>query len=206
MTEHTNSPWEHIKKALWTGIAVIFPIYITGYILYLLIRFSEQIAGIHINQFISRHFGFSIPGLGLFILVLILLTAGFLSRQYLGQWFMSLLDRIFQRTPLINHIYPSAKQLSEFLFNTEKKKEHFKTAVLVEYPSEGSYSLGFVTNNAIDTITPEDTENLICVLVPLSPLPFSGLILMVTPDKIKNINITVDQAMKLIVSGGVVIK
>lgn len=195
--------WSIIKRYFIAGIATIFPVFITIYIIIFLFRFAEDIAGKYVNQFLAGQLGVNVPGLGVLIILLLLIVVGILSTHLIGKKILPVLDRFFKSLPLISNIYPSAKQLSDFMFEAQES-DKFKKVVMVDYPYVGSHSLGFVTNEKIEEFDELAHAKLISVFVPLAPLPFTGIILFLPEDKIQTVDITIDQAIKFIMSGGVV--
>ncbi|MBD3422200.1 MAG: DUF502 domain-containing protein [Chitinivibrionales bacterium] len=192
-----------LKSYFLTGIATVFPVFVTVYVVIALFHFLDDITGKYINSLLDDALGFKIPGLGLILSALIVILAGFLSRNWIGRWLFPTIDHVLKKAPVFTSVYPSAKQLSEFLFSAEKEKK-FKEVVLVEYPDTHSYGFGFVTNERMQKLDEGAGANLVSVFVPFAPAPFSGLILLVTRQKIKPVDIPVDQAIKFIVSGGIV--
>lgn len=192
-----------IKRNFLAGIATVFPLFLTILIIVFLFKYVDNVIGGPINSFLINTLGFKIPGLGLLLLALIITFAGFLSRHWFGRWLFPKIDKTLKKAPLIAGIYPSAKQLSEFLLGNNQKGK-FKEVVLVQYPEKGSYSLGFITNKDLYNLDEKAGEQLVCVFVPFAPVPFSGLILLMSRDKVKPVDIPVDRAIKFIISGGVV--
>ncbi|MFH1577949.1 MAG: DUF502 domain-containing protein, partial [Candidatus Omnitrophota bacterium] len=134
----------YIKRNFIAGILVILPLLFTVYILVNLFQFADAILGKFINIYLESIFGFYIPGLGLIIFLIIIFVAGFLTTHFLGRRLYFILDRALRRFPLIRYIYPSIKQITEFLFSSQRQA--FKKVVLVEYPRRGIWSIGFATN------------------------------------------------------------
>jgi uncharacterized membrane protein len=200
-----RSVFSRIKRSFFTGIAIIFPVFITIYVVVIAFNYIDKLLGAPINAFFINQFGFRIPGLGIIVALAVIVVAGFLSRHWIGQWLFPRVDRSMQKMPLLASIYPSAKQLSDFLLGgQQKKKSKFKEVVIVEYPQRGSFSLGFITNRGIEELDKSAEQHLVCVFVPFAPVPFSGLILLLNKEKIRKVDVAVDQAIKFIVSGGVV--
>lgn len=192
-----------LRRYFFSGLAVIFPLFITIYIIIVVFRFGDKLAGAPINSFLESNYGYRIPGLGLLILLLFIIAAGIFSSHFLGKKILPFFERMLMRIPFIASLYPSAKQLSDFLFKADKRKE-FKKVVLVPYPVKGSYSIGFITNEGLRVVSENGAEQLVTVLVPLAPAPFSGVLLFLPKKEIKLLDISIDEAIKLIVSGGVV--
>ncbi len=192
-----------LRKIFFAGLAVIFPLFITFYIILAIFQFSEGIIGRYINSELMQEYGFKIPGLGLILMLMIIFGAGIISRNFLGQKMLPLFEKLFFKLPVVANIYPSAKRLSGFLFGEEERKK-FKKVVLIEYPQRGSYSIGFITNEEMPNFGLPNKEKLASVFIPLAPAPFSGIILLVPEEKITVINVSIDTAIKFIVSGGVI--
>ncbi|NIA23226.1 MAG: DUF502 domain-containing protein [Proteobacteria bacterium] len=142
---------------------------------------------------------FAITFIGLVILFLLLYFIGFFTNTLLGGWITSLFDRIFMKTPLINSIYSSARSLSETLF---KKKTSFKEAVLIEFPRNGGYTIGFVTD-VVNWLNIEGEKRL-SIFIPTTPNPTSGFFLIVKESEILYLDVSVEWALKIIVSGGII--
>ncbi len=198
--------WALIRRSFWAGIATLFPLCITVYAVFLIFRFADNFAGKYINMFLVRNYGFAVPGIGLIVLLIAVIIAGWFSRIFVGRWLTSVIDRVFNRTPLIANIYPSAKKLSDFLFSDEESQKKFRKVILVEFPSEGCWSVGFLTNDQLDDFEGALPDDSVCVFVPLAPAPFSGFVYWTRKDKVKEIDMSVDQAAKFVLSGGVVTK
>jgi uncharacterized membrane protein len=193
-----------LKRYLVAGLATVGPLFITFYFIFIIFKIANKFAGSYINDLLINNYGFSIPGLGfIFLLITIVIIGAFVS-NFIGKKIFTLAERFFYKTPLIANIYPSAKKLSDFLFNEEQQKK-FRKVVLVEYPSPGSYSIGFLTNEGLQELNEKIGNKLITVLVPLSPMPYSGLLLILPKDKLIEVDMTVNDAVKLVLSGGVVI-
>lgn len=199
-----SSFWQGIKKHFLTGIATLFPLFITVYIIVIIANYADKLAGNYVNGFLYSQYGFKIPGLGLVVTVAFILGVGIIYNVFFGRKLFPLFEGLFKKIPLVANIYPSAKQLSDFMFTSEKK-ENFKKVVLVQFPDKGTYAIGFVTNEEVGKLNEEIDQELISVFVPLAPAPFTGHILLVPKEKTHEIDMPIDKAIKFIVSGGVVL-
>jgi uncharacterized membrane protein len=195
-----------LKKIFWTGIATVFPVFITIYIFYLVFRLADNLIGKHIQAYLLAQYNFTIPGLGLIMLFIIIIIFGIFSRFVFGKWFSSILDRFFKKVPLVANVYPSAKKLSDFLFSSEGRDKNFQKVVLVEFPTPGSWSIGFITNENLSDLEIDLPEKYVCVFVPLAPTPFSGFVYWAPKEKVKELKMGIDKAVAFILSGGVVTK
>lgn len=191
-----------VRRNFFAGIAVLLPVIVTVWIIWFTIEISDRVIGSMVNDFLFRHFGFSIYGLGLILGLTIILVSGFLSSMFFGKRLLLMIEMLFLRIPFASEIYPSAKKLSEFLFSTDNKG--FSKAVLFEYPVPGSYTLGFITNENMPGLNEKTRANLVGIFLPFAPSPFSGIIVFVPFEKVIFLDTTIEQAIKCIVSGGVI--
>jgi uncharacterized membrane protein len=190
----------NIKKYFIAGILVLLPFLITVYILINLFQFADSILGKFINIYLVEILGFYIPGLGLIIFLIIIFLIGFLTTHFLGKRLYLILDAALRRFPLIRLIYPSIKQIIEFLFATQRQT--FKKTVLVEYPKTGIWSMGFITNEGFQEAKDKTKKELLNIFIPSSPGPFTGFYILVPRQEVIILDITVEDAVKLLVSGG----
>ncbi|MFA5411348.1 MAG: DUF502 domain-containing protein [Candidatus Omnitrophota bacterium] len=197
------SLFKALKKYFFSGIAAILPLFLTLYIIVWILLFFDRLTGKLVNPFLLRKFGFSVPGLGLVVTILAVVIVGILYTYFIGKRLYSFIEKLFLRIPFVSAIYPSLKQLSDFLFRHDKMN-NFKKVVLVEYPSRDLYAIGFITNENLKELTQKTGSELISVFLPFPPSPFSGLLVLVPKDKITELDISIDEALKFIVSGGVV--
>jgi uncharacterized membrane protein len=199
-----------IKRIFLSGLAVLIPLGITIYVIVGLFRFADGILGKYFNIFLTKTFQdtyiFSegilrdgIPGIGIIISILIIFLAGLIlhiSRMKLIRWFEGMLFRI----PLINKIYFPIKKIVDFFFISPK--ESFKRAVLVEYPRKGIFAIGFITNENADFFRVGLEERFYTIFIPSSPSPFTGFTVIATEQDITFLDMSVEEAIQLIVSGG----
>lgn len=189
-----------IRRYFITGLLVILPLFLSLYILFILFRFFDGILGRFVNIYLKDRFGFFIPGLGLILSLIIITFFGFLSTRFLGRYLYNLVDRLFKSFPLVRHIYPSLKQIFEFLFS--EKSLSFKKAVLVCYPTKESWTIGFITNEGFLESLDKTKKDLLNIFVPLSPNPISGFLIFAPKEDVIFLDISIEEAIKLIVSGG----
>jgi uncharacterized membrane protein len=187
-----------IKRYFFSGILVIVPLIIT----YVVLRFFlSSIDGI-LSPLLVKYLGYDIPGLGIVITIIIIFVAGILTRGVLGRGAVSLWERFLNSLPLVRTIYSAAKQL--LISVAEPKESMFQRVVVIPYPRLGMYSLAFAANEV--TL---DRQGLIgdyvAVFIPSTPTPFTGYMLMVKKDEVYPTNMSVEEAVKFIVSGGIVV-
>lgn len=190
-----------LRRYFFTGLAVLLPVFLTGYIIFAIFNFAEQLLGKYINEYLFTNFNFFIPGLGLFLTVSIIIIIGFLSSHFFGKNLFPFLERVFLRVPFIHQVYPAIKKIVSFFFSPDKKI--FKQVVLVEYPSEGLWSVAFVTNASMEKINKVLGKEMLNVFVPNVPGPLTGNLILVPKEELVFLDITVEDALKIIISGGV---
>jgi len=195
-----------LKKSFAAGLIALLPIAGTIWLLKIIIFTVEDI----FRSFFPERFypenilGFKIPGIGLFIAAILILLTGMLTRFYLGKKIFSYGDKIFRRIPLGRGIYSAIKQFMSTIVGEGQKS--FRKVVLAEYPNPGSYALGFVTSYASGEVQTKTEERVVNVFIPTTPTPTSGFLLMMPERKLIPLEMAVEDAFKLIVSGGVVVK
>jgi len=191
----TRRAGQALRQYFITGLAALFPVFATLYLLLWLFKFADSVLG--------KILGFKTPGLGLLLLVIIILAVGFFSIHLFGRVAFRTLEAWFGRLPLIKKIYPPVKQLAQFFFVENEQQAAFRRVVLVAYPRPGSYSLAFVTNEGKSSaIGPPQT--LLTLLIPTPPSPFTGPIIIVPKEDVIPLQMSVEDALKLVVSGGIV--
>lgn len=191
-----------VKRIFITGLAAIIPIIITVYVIIGFFNFADGILGSYINKYLEEFFSYRIPGLGIILSVLIIFLIGLLvhiSRMRLFRW-MSKSLKLFLKLPLINKIYFPIKTVVDFLFFPPPRK--FKTAVLVEYPRRGIYSIGFVTNESPRHFEEKLGRKLFNVFIPSSPSPITGFTIIAQEEDLIFLDIGIDAVVKTIISGG----
>jgi uncharacterized membrane protein len=183
--------WEYILA----GILFIVPFTISVWILYKIFIFLNGIIGNIVKKFIPA---FYVPGIGIILLILILLFFGFLAKNVIGKKLFQFLNALFRRIPFLNKIYYFVKIVVENILSPNKKA--FKDVVLVEFPGKDAYMLGFITGNPpkeIEEKTPD--KQLVNVFVPIP----NSFFIMKDASELKKIDISIEDAFKLIFSAGV---
>lgn len=191
-----------IKRYFITGLISIIPISLTIYVLVFIFKFLDGILGRFINEYLKSKLGFFIPGLGLILSVCLVFIAGFMASWLIGRKVFQKLEGLFSSLPLVKNIYPAFKQLVLFLL--AQKEFGFQKVVLVEYPSKGLWSVGFLTNDQFPKISGILNKEMVSVFVPNSPGPLTGYAVFVPREDLKFPDISVSDALKIIISGGVV--
>ena len=184
-----------LRRYFVTGLATLFPVAVTVWLVVQIFRFTDGLLG--------RSLGLQIPGLGLLVTIIVIMVVGVLSIHFFGRVLFRTLELLLMRLPLIKKIFPAVKQLAQFLFSEEARQTAFRRVVLVQYPRPGAYSLAFVTNESQTTATGA-RQTLLTLLIPNPPSPFTGPIIFVPQQDVIPLDLSVEDAVKLIVSGGVV--
>ena len=138
--------------------------------------------------------------LAMLLAIVIVTVVGVLARYYFGKRLIAWADNLMLRVPVLNKIYGTIKQLDEAF--TSGKKSSFKTVVLVEYPREGVYSVGFITNEQADEVDKKTGKKCVSVFIPMTPLPTGGFLIMVPEEKVMKLDMSVADGFKYIISIG----
>ena len=199
--------WHEIRKTFLTGILVLAPITLTIYIFYLLFRTIDGILSHVIAQFLVEQLSLGdlqtpIPGLGFLALVVLIFLTGAIARNYMGRKLISVGDYIVTHIPLINRIYIAIREISEAILS--EKREIFKKTVLIEFPRKGFYSIAFLTQDTKGPIQEALPNDMVSVFLPKTPNPTSGFLLFVPKTDVIELEMSVEDALKLVISGGAV--
>lgn len=193
----------HIRTYFLTGLLVVVPIGLTSYILKIVIGWADKMLAFAPPRFHpDTYLPFHIPGLGLIITLLLVFLIGMVTTNFIGKKLVQLGEMLVDKIPLVRSIYLLAKQVLETIFSQDK--ESFKKVVLVEYPRKGLYSIGFVTGVGRGEIQEKTSAHVLNVFIPTSPNPTSGYLIMVPEEEAVPLDMDVDIAFKLILSGGMV--
>ncbi len=146
--------------------------------------------------------GFSIPGFGVILAISTLLITGMLAANLFGRRLVSFWESVLNRIPLVRTIYNSVKQISTTLFDSKGKS--FRKVVMLEYPRKGLWSIGFLSNNNVSTDIDNLPEGIVAVFIPTTPNPTSGFIIMTPREDITELEMTIEEGFKFIISMGVI--
>jgi uncharacterized membrane protein len=189
-----------MRKYIITGLLVLVPLAITAWVLSLVISTMDQSLLLIPEKWLPA--SMRIPGLGTILTVLIVFVTGLLTNNLVGNFLIRQWEKLLNRIPVVSSLYGSVKQVSDTLFSSSGNA--FRKAVLVPYPHAGSRTIGFVTGApAADAAKHLDGEY-ISVYVPTTPNPTSGFFLMMPKKDVIELDMSVDAALKYIVSMGVV--
>ncbi|HEY4317724.1 MAG TPA: DUF502 domain-containing protein [Herbaspirillum sp.] len=192
-----------MRKYFITGLLVLVPLAITLWVLNLIIGTMDQSLLLLPERWRPETLiGFSIPGLGTILTLLIIFLTGVATRNFVGRQVVMLWEAILKRIPVVSSIYSSVKQVSDTLFSSSGNA--FRKAVLVQYPRQGSWTIAFVTGTPGGDVRNHLQGDFVSIYVPTTPNPTSGFFLMVPRAETIELNMNVDEALKYIVSMGVV--
>ncbi|HEY4073552.1 MAG TPA: DUF502 domain-containing protein [Herbaspirillum sp.] len=192
-----------MRKYFITGLLILVPLAITLWVLNLIIGTMDQsLLLLPVAWRPETLIGFSIPGLGTILTLLIIFLTGLATRNFIGRRLVILWEAVLKRIPVVSSIYSSVKQVSDTLFSSSGNA--FRKAVLVQYPRQGSWTIAFVTGVPGGDVRNHLKGDYVSIYVPTTPNPTSGFFLMVPRADTIELNMNVDEALKYIVSMGVV--
>ncbi|HTO85900.1 MAG TPA: DUF502 domain-containing protein [Thermoanaerobaculia bacterium] len=188
-----------IRRYYIAGIVVLAPTALTLWVVWTLFTFFDNILGSEL-----RARGISVFGLGFVLLNILLLLLGWLTAGLLGRRLFAIWDRLMHRVPLINKIYATLRQIAELLLGPSRTGSFGRVAI-VEFPSPGTWGLGFVTSN-VSGEAGEKTRKKVCsVFIPSAVNPTTGFLLVVPEERVTYLEMSPEQAMKMIVSAGALV-
>lgn len=195
-----QSTWYYLKLFFLDGVLTILPITLTiALFLWFFKLIKTWLAPIY---YIEPTFFKQIPHSEIFFVLILILLVGAIFRTYLIRTFLHLLEAIINKIPLINPVYSGIKQLVQAFATPEKLT--FKKVVLTEFPRPGIYSIGFLTNEVPASITPDPLIKYHMIFIPTTPNPTTGFLIIVPENEIKVIDISRQEAMSFIISGGII--
>lgn len=195
---------KNLRRYLVAGILVWLPVGITLLLLRLLISIMDRTLVLLPAQYRPEVWlGFAIPGLGLVLTLAILLVTGVLAANFVGRSLVAFWERMLERIPIVRSIYSASKNFAEIVFSDSDQS--FKKVLLIEYPRKGLYGLAFQTATELGEIQSRSGEDLVCTFVPTTPNPTSGFIIMLPRKDVIELDMNVDEALKMIISLGVVV-
>jgi uncharacterized membrane protein len=194
---------ETLRNWFFTGIVVGAPIGITIWLVWSFVSFVDNrikpLIPVEWNP--ETYLRFALPGLGIVVAVAGIVVIGALTANLIGKSMLAFGERMLTRVPLVRSIYSALKQVFESFASSEASS--FKEAVLVEYPGPGLWAIGFITSRAPGAEIVDKVGDAIAVMVPTSPNPAMGHLVYVAPEKLKRLDMSVDKAVKLVISFGI---
>lgn len=205
-----------LKRVFVTGILFLLPTMITIFLIIFAFNFldayiARPLGGsiLYILQlitnleFLKNNAKILTPLIGFPVAILITIIVGYLAVTFFGRRLLHWVEKhLLGRFPIVSLIYPHAKKLTATFLDKDKKAE-FKAVVAVEYPRHGVYSIGFVTSEGLKDVRKSSGKELLTVFMPSSPTPFTGYTIQVSKDEVIYLNMSVDDAIRFCVSGGI---
>ncbi len=195
-----RSFFSRLRTYFFAGVLVTAPVAITVYLTYVFLRFMDR----HVTDLLppAYHPHTTIPGIGLIVAIAFFILVGWLAGNVIGRIVVWLSDYLFARMPVIRIIYGALKQIFQTLMTSQSTA--FREVVLFEYPRPGIWAIGFVTGTLKGKVQTMSDSEVVNVFRPFTPNPTSGFMLLVPRKDLTVLNMTVEEAIKLIVSGGII--
>jgi uncharacterized membrane protein len=193
-----------LRKNILAGILVVAPVALTLYVVVMLLRWIDALVGAVLPERYQQQFDlfYHIPGMGLVIALIFLVLIGAIARSVLGQMLVQMGESMLSRIPIMRGLYGAFKQIFHtMLTNTS---EAFRKVVLVEFPRRDAWTLGFVTGTTMGEAEEKLKHPTVNVFVPTTPNPTSGFLLIVPQSDLLPLDMTVEQGIKMVVSGGII--
>ncbi len=192
-----------MKAYFVTGLLIWVPLVITAWVINLLVGTMDQTLDLLPLAWQPKVWlGRQIPGLGVLLTALIILVTGLAARNFIGERLVRGWEALLSRIPIVRGIYKSVKQVSDTILSPDGNA--FRKALLVQYPREGVWTIAFQTGSPSTEVRAQVSGEMVSVYVPTTPNPTSGFFLMMPVDQVKPLRMSVDEALKYVVSMGVV--
>lgn len=204
--------FQQLRRHFFLGVFTITPFAITLYVIILLGAWFDALFQ-PVVQFVTKNFDIQrldfllfaidledgrIPGLGILVGISVIVIVGVAAPSFVGKYFLTVTEKIVEKIPLAKVIYSAARQIFDAFSQTSP--ENFKRVVMVPFPMEGSYAIGFVTKEAPEGWVPGQEDTKLAVFVPTSPNPTSGYLMFVRESSAIPLDVTVEEGLKLVIS------
>ena len=190
--------WQKAGGYFFRGLITLLPFLVTVWLLWFMYSFLDGILGNIIALFV----GHPVPLLGFVLIVALIFLTGYFTTHIMGARLFTLGEGILLHIPIVKNIYAAAKQINEVLF-THKGADEFRRACMVEYPRKGTWSIGFVTSDALAEAEVKANEKMINVFIANTPTPATGFLIMVPARDVILLDIKLEDAFKYVISAGV---
>lgn len=192
-----------MRKYFITGLLVLVPLFITAWVLNTVIGMMDQTLLLLPAEWRPEAlFGRQIPGFGVIVTLLIVLSTGIVATNFFGRKLIDLWEHFLGRLPFVKSLYNSVKQVSDTLFSDSGNA--FRKALLVQFPHQGTWTIGFQTGTPGGDVANHLHGDYVSVYVPTTPNPTGGYFIMLPKSDVIELDMTVDEALKYIISMGVV--
>lgn len=192
--------FHRVRNYFLTGILVSAPIVLTVYVTLVFLNFVDGRVAALLPDYLYPEQG--IPGFGLVVGIAFFVTVGWFATNFLGRLTIKMSEAVVNRMPIVRTIYGAFKQMFEMVMG--QQAQAFREAVLVEFPKENSWAIGFVTGTTQGEIQNRTVDTVINVFVPTTPNPTSGFLIFVPEEKLTRLEMPVDDALKMVISGGII--
>ena len=193
-----------LRTIIVAGLLVWIPLGLTIFVIKLLIDLLGQTYLLIPPALRPENLiGTEIPGIGVIVAIIVVLLTGLVTANYFGKSIVKAWDAFLDRIPFIRSIYSPLKKFSELVLSDQTQS--FSKVLLIEYPRKGIYSLCFQTSKELGEVQNQDGEEMVCVYIPTTPNPTSGYIVLVPQNEVKELKMSVEDALKMIISLGVVV-
>ncbi|GLQ00972.1 MAG TPA: DUF502 domain-containing protein [Methylophaga aminisulfidivorans] len=193
-----------MRKYLIAGLLVWMPLGITFLVIRAIVGFLDQTLLLLPDAYQPDNFlGIHIPGLGVLLAVVLVLATGMIVANLLGRRLVNAWESLLSRIPLVRTLYAGIKQILEAVLATDGQS--FRRVLLVEYPRKGAWSLAFMTSDQLGEVQEKTRSEVISVFIPTTPNPTSGFVLMLPKEDVIELEMSVEQGLKMIISMGVVV-
>jgi len=193
-----------LRRIIIAGLLVWVPLGITIFIIKILLDLLGQTyLLIPVGLRPENLFGMTIPGFEIIMAFIILFSTGLVAANYLGKTLVETWEKFLDKIPLVRSIYAPLKKFAELVLSDQTQS--FSKVLLIQYPRKGLYSLCFQTSKDVGEIQEKSGEDVVCVFIPTTPNPTSGYIIMIPKDEVIELDMSVEDALKMIISLGVVV-
>ena len=193
-----------LRRIIIAGLLVWVPLGITIFIIKILLDLLGQTyLLIPVGLRPENLFGVTIPGFEIIMAIIILFSTGLVAANYLGKTLVETWEKFLDKIPLVRSIYAPLKKFAELVLSDQTQS--FSKVLLIQYPRKGLYSLCFQTSKDVGEIQEKSGEDVICVFIPTTPNPTSGYIILIPKDEVIELDMSVEDALKMIISLGVVV-
>ena len=196
-----------LRNYFFTGLVICAPLAITAYLTWTLIQWVDGWVKPYLPDVYNPdlYLPFSVPGFGLIVAAVIITMVGFLTANLIGKSILSYGEYMLSRMPVVRNIYSALKQIFETVFKEDS--DSFQSVVIVEYPRKGIWALAFVATDTLGEVQDnlgKITGQTVSVFLPTTPNPTSGFLLFVPKDEVIELEMSVEEAAKLVISAGLV--
>lgn len=194
-----------LKGYFLTGLLIVVPLYITFYVLRLIVGSMDKVL-LYLPEHLrpATYLPYDIPGIGVLLTIIVVFIIGLLAQNFFGRKLISIGEFFMAKIPVLRAVYKGSKQFVDTFF-VQDSEEGFNTVVMLEYPRKGIFGIGFVTGKAKGELQARTSDTTVNVFIPTTPNPTSGFYLIVPEEDLTPLDMTVEDAFKVIMTGGMVV-